>query len=203
MKNANIFQSKGLLLNAESGLVITELEILKAKHTVKNDEVVIHAITNKESLDTLSANKHILSHKVLRNMTALKVLVEITYSNKNGNGDVTLFATNSFPPIIKGSDNFLLKDHITLHKDDNETHQLKVTDMIVFKEYQMLDNPNVTVYWFYTPKENEGEMIKQIELISSFSSLPDLQNKIVNAGVYTVDNTVQLFTIEVETQKGK
>ncbi len=203
MKNATIFQSKGLLLNAESGLVITELEILKAEHTVKNDEVVnhaiiIHAITNKESLDTLSANKHILSHKVLRNMTALKVLVEITYSNKNC--DVTLFVTNSFPPIIKGSDNFLLKDHITLHKDDNETHQLKVTDMIVFKEYQMLDNPNVTVYWFYTPKENQGEMIKQIELISS---LPNLQNKIVNAGVYHVDNTVQLFTIEVETQKGK
>ena len=196
MKNVTTYQSKGLLLNAESGLVITELEILKAKHTVKNDEVVIHAITNKENLDKLSANKHILSYKVVRNMTAFKVLVEITY--KNGNGDVTLFVTNSFPPLIKGSDNFLLKDHIILHKDDKEFHQLKVTDMIVFKEYQMLDNPNVTIYWLYVPKENQGEMMKQIELISS---LPNLQNKIVNAGVYPVDNTVQLFTIEV--QKGE
>ena len=194
MKNATIYQSKGMLFNGESGLAIIDFDIIKAQCKAKTDETVIHANIKSKDLDKLTANKHLLEFEVVRNLTATQLFVLITFSNKS---NVTLFVTNSFPPLFKCNDNFLLQDYITIHHDEKETHKLKTTDMIVFKEYQMLENPKVTNYWFYVPTEHQSEMMKQIELISS---IPNLQNKIIGANVYDIDNTVKLFTVEVEQQ---
>ena len=198
MKNATIYQSKGMLFNGESGLAIIDFDIIKAQCKAKTDETVIHANIKSKDLDKLTANKHLLEFEVVRNLTASQILVLITFSNKS---NVTLFVTNSFPPLFKCNDNFLLQDYITIHHDEKETHKLKTTDMIVFKEYQMLENPKVTNYWFYVPTEHQSEMMKQIELISSIPNIqPNFQNKIIGANVYDIDNTVKLFTIEAEQQ---
>lgn len=194
MKNATIYQSKGMLFNSESGLAIIDFDIIKAQCKAKTDETVIHANIKSKDLDKLTANKHLLEFEVVRNLTASQLFVLITFSNKS---NVTLFVTNSFPPLFKCNDNFLLQDYITIHHDEKETHKLKTTDMIVFKEYQMLENPKVTNYWFYVPTEHQSEMMKQIELISS---IPNIQNKIIGANVYDIDKIVKLFTVEVEQQ---
>ena len=192
MNNTTIYQTKGMLLNSEKGLPIIDFDVIKGKYTAKKDETELFVNIKSKDLDKLNANKHILEFEVVRNLTATQLLVNIKFSS---NSDVAFFTTSSFPPIFKNSEKYLLKEHIIIHLDENETHQLKTTDMIVFKEYQMLENPNITVYWFYVPTEHQSEIMKQIELISS---IPNLQSKIINAGTYGIDNTVQLFTIEVE-----
>ena len=192
MNNITIYQTKGMLLNSENGLPIIDFDIIKGKYTAKKDETELFANIKSKDLDKLNANKHILEFEVVRNLTATQLLVNIKFSS---NSDVAFFTTSSFPPIFKNSEKYLLKEHIIIHQDENETHQLKTTDMIVFKEYQMLENPNITIYWFYVPTEYQSEIMKQIELISS---IPNLQSKIISAGTYGIDNTVQLFTIEVE-----
>ena len=192
MNNTTIYQTKGMLLNSENGLPIIDFDIIKGKYTAKKDETELFANIKSKDLDKLNANKHILEFEVVRNLTATQLLVNIKFSS---NSDVAFFTTSSFPPIFKNSEKYLLKEHIIIHQDENETHQLKTTDMIVFKEYQMLENPNIIIYWFYVPTENQSEIMKQIELISS---IPNLQSKIISAGTYGIDNTVQLFTIEVE-----
>lgn len=192
MNNTTIYQTKGMLLNSENGLPIIDFDIIKGKYTAKKDETELFVNIKSKDLDKLNANKHILEFEVVRNLTATQLLVNIKFSS---NSDVAFFTTSSFPPIFKNSEKYLLKEHIIIHQDENETHQLKTTDMIVFKEYQMLENPNITIYWFYVPTENQSEIMKQIELISS---IPNLQSKIISAGTYGIDNTVQLFTIEVE-----
>ena len=198
MKNATIYQSKGMLFNGESGLAIIDFDIIKAQCKAKTDETVIHANIKSKDLDKLTANKHLLEFEVVRNLTATQLFVLITFSNKS---NVTLFVTNSFPPLFKCNDNFLLQDYITIHHSEKETHKLKTTDMIVFKEYQMLENPKVTNYWFYVPTEHQSEMMKQIELISSIPNIqPNFQNKIIGANVYDIDKIVKLFTVEVEQQ---
>ena len=183
-----------MLFNGESGLAIIDFDIIKAQYKVKTDETVIYANIKSKDLDKLTANKHLLEFEVVRNLTATQLYVLITFSNKS---NVTLFVTNSFPPLFECNDNFLLQDYITIHHSEKETHKLKTTDMIVFKEYQMLENPKVTNYWFYVPTEHQSEMMKQIELISS---IPNLQNKIIGANVYDIDKIVKLFTVEVEQQ---
>lgn len=181
-----------MLLNSKNGLPIIDFDIIKGKYTAKKDETELFVNIKSKDLDILNANKHILEFEVVRNLTATQLLVNIKFSS---NSDVAFFTTSSFPPIFKNSEKYLLKDHIIIHQDENETHQLKTTDMIVFKEYQMLENPNIIIYWFYVPKEYQSEIMKQIELISS---IPNLQSEIISAGTYKIDNTVQLFTIEVE-----
>ena len=192
MNNTTIYQAKGMLINSENGLPIIDFDIIKGKYTAKKDETELFVNIKSKDLDKLNANKHILEFEVVRNLTATQLLVNIKFSS---NSDVAFFTTTSFPPIFKNSEKYLLKDHIIIHQDENETHQLKTNDMIVFKEYQMLENPNITLYWFYVPTEYQSEIMKQIELISS---IPNLQSKIISAGTYGIDNTVQLFTIEVE-----
>ena len=192
MNNTTIYQAKGMLINSENGLPIIDFDIIKGKYTAKKDETELFVNIKSKDLDKLNANKHILEFEVVRNLSATQLLVNIKFSS---NSDVAFFTTTSFPPIFKNSEKYLLKDHIIIHQDENETHQLKTTDMIVFKEYQMLENPNITLYWFYVPTEHQSEIMKQIELISS---IPILQSKIISAGTYGIDNTVQLFTIEVE-----
>lgn len=192
MNNTTIYQTKGMLLNSKNGLPIIDFNIIKGKYTAKKDETELFANIESKDLDKLNANKHILEFEVVRNLTATQLLVNIKFSS---NSDVAFFTTSSFPPIFKNSEKYLLKEHIIIHQDENETHQLKTTDMIVFKEYQMLENPNIIIYWFYVPIEHQSEIMKQIELISS---IPNLQSKIISAGTYGIDNTVQLFTIEVE-----
>ena len=192
MNKPTIYQAKGMLINSENGLPIIDFDIIKGKYTAKKDETELFVNIKSKDLDKLNANKHILEFKVFRNLTATQLLVNIKFSS---NSDVAFFTTTSFPPIFKNSEKYLLKDHIIIHQDENESHQLKSTDMIVFKEYQMLENPNITLYWFYVPTEQQSEIMKQIELISS---IPNLQSKIISAGTYGIDSTVQLFTIEVE-----
>ena len=192
MNNTTIYQAKGMLINSENGLPIIDFDIIKGKYTAKKDETELFVNIKSKDLDKLNANKHILEFEVVRNITATQLLVNIKFSS---NSVVAFFTTSSFPPIFKNSEKYLLKDHIIIHQDENETHQLKTNDMIVFKEYQMLENPNITLYWFYVPTEYQSEIMKQIELISS---IPNLQSKIISAGTYGIDNTVQLFTIEVE-----
>ena len=192
MNKTTIYQAKGMLINSENGLPIIDFDIIKGKYTAKKDETELFVNIKSKDLDKLNANKHILEFVVVRILTATQLLVNIKFSS---NSDVAFFTTTSFPPIFKNSEKYLLKDHIIIHQDENEKHQLKTADMIVFKEYQMLENPNITLYWFYVPTEQQSEIMKQIELISS---IPNLQSKIISAGTYGIDNTVQLFTIEVE-----
>ena len=91
MRNVTIFHSKGMLFNDESGLAIIDFDIIKAQCKTKTDETVetvIQANIKSKDLDKLTANKHLLEFKVVRNLTETQLIVLITFSNKS---NVTLF----------------------------------------------------------------------------------------------------------------
>lgn len=197
LNNQTIYNSKGILVNTESGNAILEFQLVKGLFV--DDKVTLDIIIKTNSLDTLKIYKEITINETKR-LTALETYVQLTYST---NEQLHTFVTNSFPQYITGTEQFLFANDVNLNLPNKQHYPqrvIKTDDLFVFKTYY---ENGVLKVWFYVPFEKDSEIKHQIEIASAtpIHLLDDDDFVFVNAGVYDIDKTVKLVVIELTEKK--